>query len=196
VRTILGTHVPPDSKRPGPSGERRPRRVAGRLAALVGAMTGVMTAGIMLAGQAGAITVPPPNGPPSTPVQWSLVSNVTGQCLDWDHTQANPLYLTTNPCNGSAAQKFQTLYFTGYAQLRNVASQNCVYWETPYDAQTPCGDQGDFTEQWDPVPGANGSIQWRSHIDGLCLGIPFATNDRLWPQTRSCSDPTTVWHFG
>jgi hypothetical protein len=194
VRTILGTHVPPDSKRPGPSGERRPRRVAGRLAALATATAGLMAAAVMLAGSAGAITTPPPNDPPpSQPVQWSLVSNVTGQCLDVVSTNR----LTTNPCNGSNSQKFQTLYGSGYAQLRNVATQNCVYWfpPPPYNFLGLCAAAGSFTDQWDPVPGASGSTQWRSQYGGTCLGIPLATNDQFWVQDRSCTDSTTVWHF-
>ena len=191
MRTILGTHVPPAWRRSGPSGERRPRRVTGRLAALVAAMAGVLTAAVVFAGPAGAFVVPPPNDPPpGGPVEWSLVSNVTGQCVA--PAPGTQFELATAPCNGSASQKYQTLYFTGYAQLRNVATQDCL-WSLDYVSLAPCDYGG---TRWTPVPGPNGLVQWRSQSDGLCLGIPLATNPYPFLQDRSCADATTYWHFG
>lgn len=191
MRTILGTPVPPAWRRSGPSGERRPRRIAGRLAALVAAMAGVLTAAVVFAGPAGAFVVPPPNDPPpGGPVEWSLVSNVTGQCMA---PAANGLpRLATAPCNGSDAQKFQTFYFTGYAQLRSAVNHNCL-WDFGYVGLVPCDTNG---VQWTPVPGPNGLVQWRGQLDGLCLGIPLATNPYPYLETRSCADSTTYWHFG
>jgi hypothetical protein len=158
---------------------------------LVAAMAGVMTAGLVLAGQASAFVVPPPNDPPpGGPVEWSLVSNVTGQCID--HVPGSQFELATAPCNGSDSQRFQTLYFTGYAHIRNVATQDCL-WALGYVGLAPC-DYGGV--QWTPVPGPNGLVQWQNQNDGLCLGIPLATNPYHFLQDRSCSDSTTYWHLG
>jgi hypothetical protein len=154
-------------------------------------MAGLLTAAVVFAGPAGAFVVPPPNDPPpGGPVEWSLVSNVTGQCVAI--VPGTQFELATAPCNGSASQKFQTLYFTGYAQLRNVATQDCL-WDFDYVSLVPCDYGG---TRWTPVPGPNGLVQWRGQLDGLCLGIPLATNPYPYLQTRSCADTTTYWHFG
>ena len=110
---------------------------------------------------------------------------------------ADPAVLIPDSCNGSDAQKFQTLYFTGYAQLRNVATQRCLQLGangiTNEIGDVSCGSQ--LADRWTPVPGPNGLIQWQNQANGLCLGIPLSTDlDRIL-KARSCSDTTTDWHF-
>jgi hypothetical protein len=163
--------------------------VAGRLAALVAAMAGLMAAGLIFVGQAGAIVVPPP----PDPVEWSLFSNVTGQCLNVVGTSQ----MTTNPCNGSESQKFQTLYNTGYAEIRNVATQLCVAWTlNTYLIQSACGRTDTAATHWLAVAVSTVS-QWQSpnnfNASG-CLGTPQASAPHFWAQLNFCSDSTTFWH--
>jgi hypothetical protein len=153
-----------------------------------------MAAGLIFAGQAGAIPIPPPDPPPSQPVQWSLISNVTGQCLDVVGTSQ----MTTNPCNGSASQKFQTLYSTGYAQIRNVATHLCVGWTlNVYLDQTACDRTDTAASHWLPVAASTGA-QWQSpnNFNAIgCLGTPQASDPHFWAKLVFCSDSTTFWHF-
>ncbi|WP_374487261.1 RICIN domain-containing protein [Frankia sp. AgB1.9] len=164
-------------------------------------MAGLLAAGVVFAGQASAIPVPPPDDPPPNPVQWSLISDVSGQCLDvYKVSLSVGGAMTTRPCNGSSTQKFQTIYGSGFAQIRDVNTQFCVAVTSASDPtpggvyQGNCGSS--IFVHWTPVSGPNGSTQWRNQSDGLCLGVPVSSIHDILAYDRSCADTGTYWHFG
>ncbi|WP_157845213.1 ricin-type beta-trefoil lectin domain protein [Pseudofrankia sp. EUN1h] len=155
-----------------------------------------MAAVVVFAGQANAIVTPPDDPPPSNPVQYSLISDVNGQCLDvYKLSDGTYGYWTTRQCNGSSSQKFQTIYGSGYASVRDVKNQACMMMYTnSFVSGYDC--DGSISVRWTPVSGPNGSTQWRSQYNGLCLGIPVPAGSEFRPEGRSCTDTSTYWHFG
>src|SRR5262245_50446849 len=185
-----------------PATERRRRRVTRRLAALVAAMAGLMAAAVVSTGPANAIE--PPDETPPNPVSWTLISNQNGRCLDiyrtfrWGNDTYG--YLAARPCDGSSRQRCQTLYGTGYSNIRNVGYQPCARMGAG-DGRPASGIEdrcdGSRFQWWTPVQGPSGRIQWRSQANNLCLaqGQPFNAENVASIIGKPCSDPDTYWHF-
>jgi hypothetical protein len=158
-----------------------------------------MAAGVVFAGQANAIVTPPDDPPPTEPVKWSLISNVSAQCLDlYDIQLGRGGVWATRQCTGSSTMKFQTIYDSGFASIRNVADHNCAEMFTNSRGPRVYGNScdGRLSERWTPVPQPNGSTQWRSQYNGLCLSPVGLVENVAVVGGRPCGEPGTYWFLG